>query len=340
MESENMNILNRKFLGSSNSSHNSDYNYSQEDFNENFAKILADLEEGNFKKYDKNLKAYPALKESQFFDADYYVSKYNLDISEDYALIHYLSIGFKENLNPSVEFNGNKYLKMYPDVKNSGYNPLAHYELFGKKEGRKLPLTEFEGLTEGISSLKNIMYQNRVVQNLSLLRDKVSRGKKVNVVFVLPAMMFVYKDLYRLFDEDDLFNVHIVLVPHRLGNRSEISDVAKEKYFQIFAHLEEKGFNVISGYDFDKNEGIDLVTTCSPDMIFYILPYMRIYPKTMKIDNLPANILYPYIPYGEFIENNLSDFLYNFGWNERIWKVFCSTEEYLHGLLHLVNFPI
>ncbi len=326
-----MSILNNKFLSLSNSSKSSDFNSSKEDLNSKYSKILADLENGNLHGYDKNLKSYSTLKDSQFFDANYYISSYNLDITEDNALIHYLIKGFKENKNPSAEFNGNKYLQMYPDVKRGGYNPLVHYELFGKKEGRKLPLTEFKELSNEISSLKNIMYQNRVIQNLALLRDKVSKGDKVNVIFILPAMMFVYKDLYDLFDNDDLFNVQIVLVPHRLGSSSEITDVAKEKYFQIFNYLEEKNFNVLSGYDFDKNEGIDLVTTCSPDILFYVLPYMRIYPKTMKIDNLPANILYPYIPYGEFIENNLSDFLYNFGWNERIWKIFCSTEEYLHG---------
>ena len=72
--------------------------------------------------------------------------------------------------------------------------------------------------------------------------------------------------------------------------------------------------------NFETNTGIDLETTCKPDIVFYVLPYMRIYPKNMEVDNLPVNILYAYIPYGEFVENDLDDALYNFGWNERIWR--------------------
>ena len=87
-------------------------------------------------------------------------------------------------------------------------------------------------------------------------------------------------------------------------------------------------FNVVNGYDFENNCGINLEVECRPDIVFYILPYMRIYPDSMKIDNLPPSVLYSYIPYGEFIENDLDDNLYNFGWNERIWKIFCSTNEY------------
>ncbi|GDE39010.1 hypothetical protein HmCmsJML280_02695 [Escherichia coli] len=41
-------------------------------------------------------------------------------------------------LNPSEKFNGNLYLERYPDVAEEGVNPLIHYILFGKNEGRTI----------------------------------------------------------------------------------------------------------------------------------------------------------------------------------------------------------
>jgi len=37
---------------------------------------------------------------------------------------------------PSTKFDGNYYLRRYPDVKRSNVNPLVHYVLHGKTEGR------------------------------------------------------------------------------------------------------------------------------------------------------------------------------------------------------------
>lgn len=296
---------------------------------EKYKKIFHNIKKNNLSHYDKNILSFNKIQNSENFDASFYISNYNINISKEYALLHYLDIGFKENKNPSEEFDGNKYLKDNPDVKKSGLNPLTHYELFGKHEGRAYPLNKHDELKKEINYLKNNLFQNRILTNLNNLRNRIACGKKVNIIFILPAMMFVYKELYKLFENDDMFNVKIVLVPHRLGNGETITEEAKDKYFQIFNQLEEEKYNVINGYNFDTNRGIDLETTCKPDIIFYILPYMRIYPKNMEIDNLPNNILYAYIPYGEFIEDDLDDNLYNFGWNEKIWKIFCSTEEYL-----------
>ncbi|NMC58674.1 MAG: hypothetical protein GYA51_04700 [Candidatus Methanofastidiosa archaeon] len=51
-------------------------------------------------------------------------------------LDHYIYHGWKEKRTPSTKFDGNYYLKRYPDVRESKINPLVHYVLHGKKEGR------------------------------------------------------------------------------------------------------------------------------------------------------------------------------------------------------------
>jgi len=50
--------------------------------------------------------------------------------------MHFVRHGWKEERNPSQEFEIGYYLKKYPDVKNSGMNPLVHYIRYGKNERR------------------------------------------------------------------------------------------------------------------------------------------------------------------------------------------------------------
>ncbi|WP_052127422.1 hypothetical protein [Enterobacter cancerogenus] len=79
------------------------------------------------------------IKESGLFDIDWYqkfcpeLGKFSLSPVE-----HYLSVGYKMGLNPSENFNGNLYLERYPDVAEEGMNPLIHYIIFGKGEGRTI----------------------------------------------------------------------------------------------------------------------------------------------------------------------------------------------------------
>ena len=51
-------------------------------------------------------------------------------------LIHYLSSGWHEGLDPSKSFSTAAYLRLNPDVRRSGMNPLAHFVLYGREQGR------------------------------------------------------------------------------------------------------------------------------------------------------------------------------------------------------------
>ena len=172
------------------------------DLDEKYQRIFADLNRNSFKN-DKNLKFYDKIVESSIFDEDYYISNYNVQISKKYALLHYLNEGSDLGYNPNPDFSGFEYLKNYPDVKKAGYNPLVHYVMFGQKEGREYPSSLNKKLIDEINSLKNDILINRNIQNISLLKEKFNKNEKIKVVFLLPAMMFVYKELYNYFDNDD-----------------------------------------------------------------------------------------------------------------------------------------
>ena len=75
------------------------------------------------------------LKNSKLFDETWYQQTY-LKGKNINPIKHYLSKGWRLGYNPSLLFSTNQYLSDYEDIEKANINPLLHYELYGKKEGR------------------------------------------------------------------------------------------------------------------------------------------------------------------------------------------------------------
>lgn len=82
-------------------------------------------------------KAYDKIIELNLFDENFYSENYSQFFTGD-ALKHYLFEGYKKNFDPSAKFSTKEYINKNPDVKKSNLNPLVHYVLFGKNEGKKI----------------------------------------------------------------------------------------------------------------------------------------------------------------------------------------------------------
>ena len=80
---------------------------------------------------------YKLIAKSKYFDKHWYLKMYP-DVKKAGVdpVKHYLQFGWKEGHNPSKEFSTNDYLNLNDDVKRAKINPLLHYEKYGKKEGR------------------------------------------------------------------------------------------------------------------------------------------------------------------------------------------------------------
>ena len=83
------------------------------------------------------------LEQSRLFDGDWYLARYP-DVAESGQdpISHYLDFGWREGRNPSRRFSTRKYLKANGDVAAQGLNPLIHYIEHGQLEGRKAPPAE------------------------------------------------------------------------------------------------------------------------------------------------------------------------------------------------------
>ena len=87
---------------------------------------------------------YKVIKESGEFDVEFYFKRYpDAEFDDIDPIIHYITIGAKMMYNPSKKFNTYYYINKYADIHShlidvgfENFNPLVHYILHGKDEGR------------------------------------------------------------------------------------------------------------------------------------------------------------------------------------------------------------
>ena len=85
--------------------------------------------------YIEKYSEYKVIKQSKKFDKKFYRSKYEIDSDID-PVAHYVLFGYKEGKNPNKQFSSTFYLGTYTDVKNSEANPFYHYIVHGYNEKR------------------------------------------------------------------------------------------------------------------------------------------------------------------------------------------------------------
>lgn len=70
------------------------------------------------------------------FNPDYYAEQTGINDPVE-ALLHFCREGWQKGINPSRGFLVGPYLEAYPDIAESGVNPLWHYLRHGRAEGRR-----------------------------------------------------------------------------------------------------------------------------------------------------------------------------------------------------------
>ena len=85
-----------------------------------------------------NIKGYRAIKKNNLFNIGYYLkNNTDLRLTGKDPFIHYLYHGYKENRNPSPDFDNDYYTSTTIEVQKTKINPLIHYSLYGINEGKR-----------------------------------------------------------------------------------------------------------------------------------------------------------------------------------------------------------
>jgi len=107
-------------------------------FNETI-KFVKSLIPARSRSFVVNNKYRKQILDSKLFNADWYFEQYpDLRESGMDPIVHYLMYGSEEGRNPGPDFDANRYWLENSDVRESRTNPLLHYINFGKIEGRKI----------------------------------------------------------------------------------------------------------------------------------------------------------------------------------------------------------
>lgn len=128
--------------------------------------------------YKKELRI---LQNSRYFDEKYYYFlRPDVFSKKRSAALHYLLYGWKEGTNPSEYFNTCTYLKTYPDI---NFNPLLHYELFGKNERRTAGIKpSLRGQLEALQTEVNNYRRQTAEIQLVVQEERVLRQNYANTI--------------------------------------------------------------------------------------------------------------------------------------------------------------
>lgn len=77
-----------------------------------------------------------AVRKSPLFDEEYYREHYFRENDDIDPAVHYCTYGFRKGFNPSATFDTQYYLTAYKDIRDARINPLWHFEVAGRSEGR------------------------------------------------------------------------------------------------------------------------------------------------------------------------------------------------------------
>lgn len=120
--------------------------------------------------YRKELRI---LHNSRYFDEKYYYFlRPDVFNAKRDAALHYLFYGWKEGVNPSEYFNTVEYLRAYPDI---NFNPLLHYELFGKNERRTIGIKPILSI-HFINKTTNDIVNTQLNASSKKIADDIARG--------------------------------------------------------------------------------------------------------------------------------------------------------------------
>ena len=218
---------------------------------------------------------YMTVERTGFFDAHYYrLHNPSLWFSRQNLLKHYLTIGWLEGKNPSVMFDGNKYLSVYPDVAKAGKNPLIHFLCYGMKEKRTFfPVAK--SLTPKNYYDTQFRSEYDLVKNSGYFNSRYYRWHN-------PDLWFCHQDLLE----------HYLLFGWQHG-KNPSARFDGNKYLSLFSDVEQSGVNPLVHYlKNGQDEGRECCSTEDVSGVFSAVRYALEYPMRVKeeYDRLNAEI--------------------------------------------------
>lgn len=189
----------------------------------------------------------------------------------------------------------------------------------------------FDELKEDLQCIENGINDNLIQQNITSLKKSAENGRIVNIIFIINFRISVIDKLVFLIEKDPNFNSTILVIPYDMYGINifdkGLSKYQLQEYKDNYDYFHNRGFNTIKGYDEKNRSLIDIEGELKPDIIFYSTPWEKSFPEQFRIENLPKNILYCYIPYGIYAARIQKD-QFNRELHKKAWRIFSETPKH------------
>lgn len=164
-----------------------------------------------------------------------------------------------------------------------------------------------------------LKYSIRRLKQFKALQ-KVRKKESINAVFfVIHHTAWKYDYVYQLLEKDPRYKLTIILCPFiKYGEEFTMRTI--DKAYEFFLN---KGYNVLSTYQKDTGDWLDVKNTIKPDIVFFTNPYTITKPQYL-IANF-QDTLTCYVPYG-FKNSYLNQLHFNQLTQRYVWKFFVETK--------------
>lgn len=163
----------------------------------------------------------------------------------------------------------------------------------------------------------------RFLENISL--GKLKNKEKIRVAFIVSGIpVWCGDELYRLFEENDVFEPYIYVFLHNIG---QSVSMMLDEYNDHVEFFEKKGMRVVETIDRAEGKIYSLKEIGEyPDVCIWTTPWIYAHVLKQSFTEYPLSTIHAYIPYGYFLANNEEgnyvETQYNYEFHNLVWKIF------------------
>lgn len=256
------------------------------------------------------------IRKSPLMDEEWYSAIYHVENAAE----HYLNEGWKQFYNPSAQFSTLSYLQDYPDVAEANIPPLAHYEIYGRREGRSIrPITVQMWQGRSKTGISRASYAPQSAWQPRMKVEDVC--EKIRKADYLSFDVFDTLLLRNLERPTDLFRVMgVILKEPRFAQIRVEAEQECYRVIGVHANIYDIYERVAQRVLLDPKEGIQLELECEAKFC-RANPYMKQIFEWAKAEKIPIVLVSDmYLPSKE-IEKLLANCGYS-GWE----KLYVSCE--------------
>lgn len=176
-----------------------------------------------------DINYYKRAKKLRLFDEQYYLKqiKNTAELKNLRPFSHYLLVGWRDNLNPSSKFSTRGYLDFHQDVRETDANPLLHYLMGGREEGRLIFSVKDE--LGGAYKKRPLMAIPRVLGRLIYMGQIIKRRRDNKKILVVLHLYYLnsWKEIKNYLDNLGCYNYDLYItteldkLPLRLKKKIE-----------------------------------------------------------------------------------------------------------------------